>query len=101
MKRGREQPGAGFDPPRGGLLLPYPRAGPRQLSQLWAAKLKRPRKYRMSLPDYNPDPNPNPNPNLSPNPNPSPKPNSNPDEVNYKDKELVSLMRSRWGEVPG
>jgi len=55
----------------------------------------------MSLPDYNPDPNPNPNPNLSPNPNPSPKPNSNPDEVNYKDKELVSLMRSRWGEVPG
>ena len=31
MERGREQPGAGFDPPRGGLLLPYPRAGPRQL----------------------------------------------------------------------
>ena len=55
----------------------------------------------MSLPVYNPDQNPNPNPNLSPNPNPSPKPNSNPDEVNYKDKELVSLMRNRWGEVPG
>lgn len=23
-----------------------------------------------------------------------------PDEVNYKDKELVALMKSRWGEVP-
>ena len=56
----------------------------------------------MSLPGYNPDPNPNPSPSPSPKyPNPSPKPNSYPNEVNYKDKELVSLMRNRWGEVPG